>query len=101
MQYTPLFSRCTPLNFFFVAGFSTAMNSADILLRLVWEVIPPSFVFNWVRFTAPFHALSPTGFHLTSTLRNAAPSAATIKESCTKVPWPDRLLNSAQFMIRW
>jgi hypothetical protein len=39
---------------FFVAGFFTAMNSSDVLLRLVQAVTPPSFVFSWVRFlTAP------------------------------------------------
>jgi len=40
------FSRRTPLNFFaavfFLAGFLTAMNSPDVLLRLVQAVTPPS-----------------------------------------------------------
>jgi hypothetical protein len=46
--------------FFFAAGFFTAMNSPDVLLRLVRH--PPSLFFNCVRFlTAPLRALSPTG----------------------------------------
>jgi len=58
------FSRLTPLNFFaaldFWAGFLTAMNSPDLLLRLVQAVAPPSFVLTRDRYlTAPLRALSP------------------------------------------
>jgi hypothetical protein len=60
------FSLRTPLNFFaaffFLAGFFTAMNSPDVLLRFVQALTPPSFVLSWLRFfTAPLRALSPTG----------------------------------------
>jgi hypothetical protein len=48
--------------FFFAADFFTAMNSPDVLLRLVQAVTPPSLFFSCVRFlTAPLRALSPTG----------------------------------------
>jgi hypothetical protein len=70
--YRPLFvhhhhlSRRTPLNFlaafFFPAGFFTAMNSPEVLLRFVHAVTPPSLFFSCDRFlTAPLRALSPTG----------------------------------------
>jgi hypothetical protein len=40
----------TPLNFFaavfFLAGFFTAMNSPEVLLRLVHADMPPSFVLS-------------------------------------------------------
>jgi hypothetical protein len=60
------FSRRTPLNFFaavvFLIGFLTAMNSPEVLLRLVHAVTPSSFVLSCVRFfTGPLRALSPTG----------------------------------------
>ena len=43
-------------------GFFTAMNSPDVLLRLVQVVAPASYVLIWVRFfSAPLRALSPTG----------------------------------------
>jgi hypothetical protein len=65
IRYRLPFSRRTPLNFFaafFVAGFFTAMNSPDVLLRLVHAVAPASVVFSCERFfTAPLRALSPTG----------------------------------------
>ena len=64
--FAAVFSRRTPLNFLAAflpaAGFFTAMNSPEVLLRLVQAVAPPSLVFNCVRFfTAPLRALSPTG----------------------------------------
>ena len=64
--FPAFFSTRTPLNFFaalvFFAGFFTAMNSPDFLLRLVQAVTPPNLVFTCDRFfTAPFLARSPTG----------------------------------------
>jgi hypothetical protein len=54
------FSRLTPLNFF--ALFFTAMNSPDVLSRLVHAGLPITVVLRCVRFfTAPLRALSPTG----------------------------------------
>jgi hypothetical protein len=47
---------------FFLAGFFAAINSPDVLSRLVHAETPPSFVLVWLRFfTAPLRALSPTG----------------------------------------
>src|SRR6185369_2022203 len=70
--FPALFSTRTPLNFFaaffFPAGFLTAMNSPDFLLRLVHAVAPPRLALTCDRFfTAPLRALSPTGL-LTATL---------------------------------
>jgi hypothetical protein len=54
------FSRRTPLNF--CALFFTAMNSPDVLSRLVHADLPMTAVLRCVRFfTAPLRALSPTG----------------------------------------
>src|SRR6185295_2345687 len=54
------FSRRTPLNF--LAPFFTAMNSPDVLSRLVQAGLPITAVLRCVRFfTAPLRALSPTG----------------------------------------
>lgn len=57
------FSIRTPLNFFaavfFLAGFFTAMNSPDALLRLVHVLAPPSVVFSCERFfTAPLRVIA-------------------------------------------
>ncbi len=66
-----------PLNFFaafFLAvGFLTAMNSPDVLLRLVQALAPPSVVLRCDRFrTAPLRALSPTGLFTAITISRRA-----------------------------
>ena len=54
------FSRRTPLNFF--ALFFTAINSPDVLSRLVHAGLPITFDLSCVRFfTTPLRALSPAG----------------------------------------
>jgi hypothetical protein len=77
--------------FFFAAGFFTAMNSPEALLRLVQAVTPPSLFFSCDRFlTAPLRALSATGYrHHHLPLRCRA-VAAMINESRARRRFPHR-----------